>query len=97
MPAKDGVRLNDPGRPEQARPKPSHPDQQSPVTAAQSQTRRRAPQGYAELMTKEQVLDFKPAPRLEQVDDEHSGRVQDCEHQLLSCDDSALQRESQAG
>jgi hypothetical protein len=97
MPSKDGRRLTDPGRPEQARPKPSHPDYQGPVTAAQSETRRRAPQGYAELMTKEQVLDFKPAPRLKQVDDEYSERVQDCEHRPRSCDDSALQRESQAG
>jgi hypothetical protein len=41
----------------------------APVTAAQSRTRRRMPQGDAELM---QVLGFKPAPRLEQGDDEHS-------------------------
>jgi hypothetical protein len=27
-------------------------------------------------MAKEQVLGFKPAPRLEQIDDEHSERVQ---------------------
>jgi len=37
----------------------------------------RTPQGDAELMTKEEVLGFKPAPRLEQIDDEHSERVQD--------------------
>jgi hypothetical protein len=30
------------------------------------------PQGDAELMTEKQVLGFKPAPRLEQGDDEHS-------------------------
>src|SRR6516162_2693189 len=48
-------------------------------------------------MTKEQVLGFKPAPRLEQVDDEHSKRVQDCRHRRQSCDDSALRCESQAG
>src|SRR5262249_13230330 len=29
VPAKDGLRLNDPGRVEQARPEPAHPDQQS--------------------------------------------------------------------
>jgi hypothetical protein len=40
MPAKDGLRLNDLRRTEQARPAPSHPDQQGPVTAAQSKTRR---------------------------------------------------------
>ena len=34
MPAKDCLRLNDLRRTEQARPAPSHPDQQGPVTAA---------------------------------------------------------------
>jgi hypothetical protein len=33
-----------------------------------------------ELMTKEQILRFKPAARLEQVSDEHSKRVQDRKH-----------------
>jgi hypothetical protein len=42
-----------------------------------SNTRRRTPQGDAELMTEKQVLGFKPAPRLEQIGDEHSERVQD--------------------
>jgi hypothetical protein len=65
VPPKDRLWLNDAGRAEQARPEPSHPDQQRPVTAAQSQTRRRPPQGDAELMTKEQVLGLKPTPRLE--------------------------------
>ncbi len=94
MPAKDGLRLNDPGCIEQARPEPSHPDQQGPVAAAQSKTRRRTPQSDAELMAKEQVLGYKPAPRLEQVDDEHSERVEDCEHRPQSCDDSPSRRES---
>jgi hypothetical protein len=31
-------------------------------------------------MAKKQVLGFKPAPRLEQVDDEHSERMQDWKH-----------------
>jgi hypothetical protein len=48
-------------------------------------------------MAKKQVLGFKPAPRLEQVDDEHSERVQDWKHRPRSCYDSALRRESQAG
>ena len=34
VPAKDGLRLNDPGGGEQARPEPGHPDQQGPVAAA---------------------------------------------------------------
>jgi len=37
---------------------------------------RRTPQGDAELMTERQVLDLRPAMRFEQVDDEHSERVQ---------------------
>ena len=97
MPPKDGLRLNNPGRAEQARPEPGHPDQQGPVTAAQPKTRRRMPQGDAELMTKEQVLGFKPAPRHEQVDDEHSERMQEREHRPRSCDDSTRRCDSQAG
>ena len=50
MPAEDGLRLNDLCRTEQARPEPGHPYQQRPVTAAQSDTRRRTPQGDIELM-----------------------------------------------
>jgi hypothetical protein len=63
-------------------PELRHPYQQRPVTAAQSKTRRRTPQGDAELMTEKQVLGLKQAPRLEQVGDEHSERVQDCKHRL---------------
>src|SRR5690348_10595443 len=45
MPAKDGLRLNDMRRTEQARPEPGQPHHQGPVTAAQSKARRRTPQG----------------------------------------------------
>jgi hypothetical protein len=38
------------------------------------------PQRHVELMTKEKVLGFKLPPRLEQVGDEHSARVQDHKH-----------------
>jgi hypothetical protein len=31
-------------------------------------------------MAEKQILSLKPAPRLEQVGDEHSERVQDCNH-----------------
>jgi hypothetical protein len=48
MPPKDGLRLNHLGHAEQARPELG---KQRPVTAAQSKTRRRTPQGDAELMT----------------------------------------------
>jgi hypothetical protein len=34
-------------------------------------------------MTKKQVLDFKPAPRLEEVDDEHSERMQERDHRAI--------------
>ena len=86
MPAKDGLRLNDMRRPEQARPEPGQPHHQGPVTAAQSKARRRTPQGDAELMAKEQVLGFKSARRLEEVDNEHCERIQDREHRPRSCD-----------
>ena len=62
--------------------------------AAQSKTRRRTPQGDAELITEKQVLGLKEAPRLEQVGDEHSERVQDCKHRPGWCDDSTSRRES---
>src|SRR5258706_14782610 len=63
MPAKDGLRLNDMRRTEQARPQPGQPHHQGPVTAAQSKARRRTPQGDAELMAKEQVLRVKSRGR----------------------------------
>jgi hypothetical protein len=46
----------------------------------QSKTRWCPPQSDGELMTEKQILGFKPAPRLEQVGDEHSKRVQDRKH-----------------
>jgi hypothetical protein len=33
-------------------------------------------------MTEKQILGFKPTPRLEQISDEHSERVQDCKHRF---------------
>ena len=97
MPAKDGLRLNDLRCTKQARPEPGHPDQQGPVTAAQSKTRRCTPQGDAKLMAKEQVLRFKSARRLEDVNDEHYERMQEREHRPRSCDDSTRRCDSQAG
>jgi hypothetical protein len=41
------------------------------VATAQPQTMWRSPQCYIELMTEKQVLGFEPAPRLEDVADEH--------------------------
>jgi hypothetical protein len=65
MPAQDCVRLNDADQTEQAWPEPCHQRQQRPVTATQPQTLRCTPQGNIELMSKEEVFDFKPAPRPE--------------------------------
>ena len=77
MPPQDRVRLNDAGQTEQAWPEPGHPYQQRPVTPTQPQTVRCTPQGNIELMPKKEVLDFKPAPRLEQIDDKRPKRVED--------------------
>jgi hypothetical protein len=63
-----------------AQPEPGHPYQQRPVTAAQSKTKRRTPQGDTELVAEQQVLGLKPAPRFEQIGDEHSERVHDRRH-----------------
>jgi hypothetical protein len=38
------------------------------------------PQGNIELMSKKKVLDFKPAPRLEQIGDIHSKQMEDGKH-----------------
>src|SRR5438128_5884306 len=97
MPSKDGLRLNDLRRTDQTRPESGYPDQQRPVTAAQSKTRRRTPQGDAELMAEEQILGFKPARRLEEVNDEHCERMQEREHRSQSCDDSTRRCDSLFG
>jgi hypothetical protein len=76
----DGIRLNHLDRTKQARPDLDHPYKQCAITAAKSKTRRCPPQSDVELMTEKQVFGFKPAPRLEQVGDEHSERVQNHKH-----------------
>ena len=82
MPPQDRVRLNDSGQTEQARPQPGHPYQQRAITTPQPKTWRSSPQGDVELMTKKEVLDFKPAPRLEQVGDIRSKQVDDRKHRI---------------
>jgi hypothetical protein len=94
MPTQDGLRLNHLHRIKKARPKPRHPYEKSALASAQSKTRRCLPQSDGELMTEKQILGFKPAPRLEQVGDEPSERVQDHKHRFQGCDDSALRCES---
>ena len=69
MPPQDCAGLSHVGQPEQAWPKPRHADHQDPVTATQPKTVWRPPKGDVELVAKKKVLDFKPAPRLEQVGD----------------------------
>lgn len=45
-------------------------------------------------MTKKEVFDFKPVPRLEQVGDIRSKQVDNHKHCIGCCADSALPRES---
>jgi hypothetical protein len=52
------------------------------------------PQGDTELMSQEEVLDFKSVRRLEQVGDKRSNQSQDHAHRVGSCADSAEPRES---
>jgi hypothetical protein len=80
MPSQDSLRLNHLGRTKQARPQLGHPYEQRAITSMQSKTRWCPPQSDGELMTEKQILGFKPAPRLEQVSDEHSERVHDRKH-----------------
>lgn len=73
MPPQYRARLNDPSRPEQARPKPAHPCQQRPV--APTQTMRCPPERDIKLVTKKEILDFQLPPRFEPVGDEHHEQV----------------------
>jgi len=50
------------------------------IAAPQPGTWRSPPQSDVELMTKKEVLDFKRAPRLEQIGDVGSKSVDDREH-----------------
>src|SRR5258707_1861437 len=45
-------------------------------------------------MPKKEVLDFKPAPRPEQVDDKRPKQMEDRKHRRRGCADSASSRES---
>jgi hypothetical protein len=48
-----------------------------------------APQGNIELMPKKEVLDFKLAPRPEQVDDKRPKQMEDRKHRLGGCADAS--------
>jgi hypothetical protein len=80
MPPQDRAGLNHAGQPEQAWPEPRHPDHQDPVTATEPKTVWHLPKRDIELVAKKKVLDFKPAPRLEQVGDEHPEEMEDGKH-----------------
>src|SRR5664280_2078270 len=94
MPPQDSVRLNNSGQTEQGWPELGHPYQQGPFTIPQPEMLRCPPQSDVELMTKKEVLNFKPVPRLEQVGDIRSKQVDDHKHCIGWCADSALPRES---
>ena len=82
MPPQDRVRLDDAGQTEQAWPEPRHPDHQDPVTPTQPQTVWSPPQGNIELMPEKEILDFKLAPRLEQVGDKRAKQMEGCKHRV---------------
>ena len=94
MPTQDGLRLHHLHRIKKARPKPGHPYEKSALASAQSNTPWFAPQSDAQLIAEKQILGFKPSPRLEQIGDEPSERVQDHKHRSQGCDDPALRCES---
>jgi hypothetical protein len=82
MPPQDRVGLNDARQIKQARPKPDHPYQRRPVTRTKPQTVRDPPHENIELMPEKKVLDFKLAPRLEQVGDENANQLEETEHRI---------------
>jgi len=65
VPSQHGLRLNHPDHIEQTRPQPNHPDHEGAITTAQSNPRRRVPQGNVQLMPKKQYLSFKSGARLD--------------------------------
>jgi hypothetical protein len=47
------------------------------------------PQGYIELMSEKEILNFKPAPRLEQIAGKRPKQIEDHTHRVVgSCADS---------
>jgi hypothetical protein len=80
MPTQNGLRLLHLDHTNKARPEPGHPYEQRAIAATQSETRWCPPQSDDKLMAEKQILNLKPAPRLEQVGYEQSERVQDCKH-----------------
>ena len=52
------------------------------VNPTRPPTVRCTPQGNIELMTKKELLDFKPAPRLEQVGDKRPKQMEERKHRI---------------
>jgi hypothetical protein len=61
-------------------PEPCNPDHECSISSAQSERLRRFPHRDIELMAQIQVLDLKPAPRLEPVEDSSEEQVKQGEH-----------------
>jgi hypothetical protein len=63
--------------------KTDHPSAQGGryrTVTTQTRTARCSPQSNIELMPEKEVLDFKPAPRLEQVGAKIPKQLKECEH-----------------
>lgn len=73
---------------EQAWPEPCHPDHEYSISSAQPETLRSLPHRDIELVAQIQVLDLKPAPRLEPVEDKSKEQVKQGKHRDGGCADS---------
>jgi hypothetical protein len=82
MPPQDRGRLNNSGQIEQAWPHCGHPNYQGAVTRPKPDTLRSSPQGNVELMTQKEVLDLKPATRLEQIGYKRCKQADDRKHRI---------------
>src|SRR5262245_12804508 len=80
MPAHDRVWPNHARQPEEARPAPCHPDHECSISAAQLPTPRSLLHRDIELIAQIQVLDLKPAPRLEPIEGKSKEQVKQGKH-----------------
>ena len=69
MPAENRVRFYHLNYASKVRPQPYQSSQYRTVDTTQAQSGRRLPQGNAELVAQEEILDLKPTMGLEQVRD----------------------------
>jgi hypothetical protein len=82
MPPQDRVRLNDVGQTKQAWPEPSHPHHQDPVTPTKGGDAAVHGSRQYSADAEEKIVDFKPAPRPEQVGDKRSKQTEDRRHRI---------------